>query len=88
MVLDVDPAFLDPQFVLRRFATRAPDMVYVRGVIEASEGIGIPFSMAGGEVTIATFAPRAAELDALLEDLRIELGDNWLWGPIDVSPTR
>jgi hypothetical protein len=69
----LDSALIDDSFVLRRFAVRASEMVFVRGVLEASDGVGTPFSTTGGELVVATFLSRAAELDELLFDLRAEL---------------
>jgi hypothetical protein len=80
----LDAALIDEAFVLRRFAVRASEMVYVRGVLEASDGLATPFSNAGGELTVATFSSRCGELDELLADLQAELGESWLWGPEDV----
>jgi hypothetical protein len=88
MLMELDPSLIDANFVLRRFAVKASAMVFVRGIFEASDGVGIPFSTTGGELTVATFAPRARELDELLEDLRVDLGDAWLWGPDAVEPAH
>jgi hypothetical protein len=87
MPQNLDAALIDGSFVLRRFEVAAPSMVYVRGIFEASDGVAIPFSMHGGEMVIATFAERANELDALLADLRSELGEQWLSGPEDITET-
>jgi hypothetical protein len=83
----LDAALIESSFVVRRFEVTAPSMVYVRGIFEASDGVAIPFSMQGGEMVIATFAERAAELDALLADLRSELAELWLEGPEDITDT-
>jgi hypothetical protein len=60
--------------VVRRVVLRAPDVVFFKGVIEASEGLAAVFAESGGDLTIAAPADRAAELDALLEPLCFELG--------------
>jgi hypothetical protein len=60
--------------VVRRVVLRAPDVVFFKGVIEASEGLAAVFAESGGDLTIAAPDDRAAELDALLDSLCVELG--------------
>ena len=60
--------------VVRRVLLRAPDVVFFKGVIEASEGLAAVFAESGGDLTIAAPAAREAELDALLDSLCIEVG--------------
>jgi hypothetical protein len=60
--------------VVRRVVLRAPDVVFFKGVIEASEGLAAVFAESGGDLTIASPADREAELDALLESLCTEVG--------------
>jgi hypothetical protein len=60
--------------VVRRVVLRAPDVVFFKGVIEASEGLAAVFAESGGDLTIAAPSDRAAELDALLDSLCAELG--------------
>lgn len=60
--------------VVRRVVLRAPDVVFFKGVIEASEGLAAVFAESGGDLTIAAPADRAAELDALLDSLCGEVG--------------
>ena len=60
--------------VVRRVVLRAPDVVFFKGVIEASEGLAAVFAESGGDLTIAAPEDRAAELDALLDSLCVELG--------------
>lgn len=50
------------------------DVVYVKGIFEASEGVGALFAEAGGDLLIVAPLSRARELDALLRDLAAELG--------------
>lgn len=59
--------------VVRRIVLRAPDVVFFKGVIEASEGLAAVFAESGGDLTIAAPADRTAELDAVLESLCAEL---------------
>lgn len=58
----------------RRVRVAAGDVVFVKGVLEASEGLASLFAERGGELTIAAPACRAAELAELLGDLERELG--------------
>jgi len=60
--------------VVRRVLLRSPDVVFFKGVIEASEGLAAVFAESGGDLTIAAPVDRAAELDSLLESLCAELG--------------
>jgi hypothetical protein len=60
--------------VVRRVVLRAPDVVFFKGIIEASEGLAAVFAESGGDLTIAAPEDRAAELDALLDSLCVELG--------------
>ena len=59
---------------VRRVDVRPPDVVYVKGILEASEGLGVVFAERGGELVIASPPDRAAALDELLADLVIEIG--------------
>lgn len=52
----------------------APDVVFIKGLIEASEGLGAIFAERGGELTIVAPASRWAEMSELLADLEAELG--------------
>src|SRR5689334_20360425 len=58
----------------RRLSVAAPDVVFVKGVIEASEGLAVIFAERGGELTIAAPFERGADLAELLSDLAEELG--------------
>ncbi|MBK9266822.1 MAG: DUF4911 domain-containing protein [Polyangiaceae bacterium] len=58
----------------RRVDVRPPDVVYVKGILEASEGLGLVFAERGGALVIAAPPDRAAALDELLEDLVVEIG--------------
>lgn len=59
---------------IRRVDVRPPDVVYVKGILEASEGLGLLFAERGGALVIAAAPSRAAALDELLADLVIEIG--------------
>lgn len=58
---------------VRRVVMRARDVVFFKGVIEASEGLGAVFAERGGDLVVAAPEDRCAELDAILEELCEEL---------------
>ncbi len=60
--------------ISRRLVVRAKDVVFVKGVIEAHDGLAHVFAEHGGDLTIAAAAGREAELDELALDLARELG--------------
>jgi Domain of unknown function (DUF4911) len=60
--------------VLRKLRARARDVVFIKGVIEASEGIAAVFAESGGDLTVATPASQKDELDRILQDLARETG--------------
>jgi hypothetical protein len=57
--------------VVRRLVIRSRDVVFFKGIVEASEGLAAVFAEHGGDLTVAA---RAAELDAVLGELCAELG--------------
>jgi hypothetical protein len=59
--------------LVRRVLLASPDVVFFKGVIEASEGLACVFAERGGDLSVATPLDRAAELDALLDALGEEL---------------
>lgn len=65
---------IGPGMVTRRMRVRSPDVVFLKGVVEASEGLAAVFAEHGGDLTIAAPTDREHELDALLRDLCAELG--------------
>ena len=68
------PPCVGPGMVVRRVILAARDVVFFKGVIEASEGLASVFAEQGGDLTVAAPADRAGELDALLVLLCVELG--------------
>src|SRR3954447_10235682 len=60
--------------VWRRVRVQPRDVVFVKGVIEASEGLAVVFAEHGGDLTIATSASQLAALDDALRDLQAETG--------------
>jgi len=68
------PPCIGPGMITRRIVVRSPDVVFLKGIVEASEGLAQVFAERGGELTLASPAGREAELDALVDDLCRELG--------------
>ena len=60
--------------VSREVRIRACDVVLLKGIVEASEGLAAVFAERGGDLTIASPADREAALDELVDDLCRELG--------------
>jgi hypothetical protein len=60
--------------VVRRVVLPAREVVFFKGVVEASEGLAAVFAEKGGDLTVAAPEARASELDALLDSLCGELG--------------
>lgn len=60
--------------VARRLVVRAKDVVFVKGVVEAHDGLAHVFAESGGDLTIAAAEGREAELVELVDDLARELG--------------
>jgi len=67
------------ELVARRIRVQARDVVYLKGILEASEGLAHLFAERAGDVVIAAHPSRIEELDELLEDVAEELG----WVPLD-----
>lgn len=65
----------DPEgIVSRRLIVRAKDVVFVKGVIEAHDGLANVFSESGGDLTIVAPRDREAELEDVVRSLAEELG--------------
>jgi len=60
--------------VVRRLRVKNEDVVFVKGIFEASEGLCAMFAERGGDLTIVAPLSRTDELDAVLRDLARELG--------------
>jgi Domain of unknown function (DUF4911) len=60
--------------IFRRVRVRAREVVFVKGVIEASEGLAVVFAESGGDLTIATSPSQRLELDEILRDLERDAG--------------
>jgi len=58
--------------VSRRLVIRAKDVAFLKGIVEAHEGLAQVFAEHGGDLVLASPADREAELDALVRDLAAE----------------
>lgn len=58
--------------VQRRVTVRAKDVAFLKGIVEAHEGLCALFAEHGGDLTLASPACREAELEALARDLARE----------------
>ena len=65
---------IDSNLTVRRVRVPLREVVYVKGIVEASLGVGVVFVEADGELTVASPHSRAGALDELLADLQAELG--------------
>jgi hypothetical protein len=68
------PQVDDDRLVARRVTVSARHVAYVKSILEASEGLACMFAERGGELLMVAPVSRQAELDVLVEDLRVELG--------------
>jgi hypothetical protein len=57
----------------RRLIVRAKDVVFVKGVVEAHDGLAHVFAEHGGDLTIMAPEDRREALDELVADLAREL---------------
>ncbi len=80
--------FMDGDLVARRVVVRDRDVVFVKGIFEASEGLGTLFAERGGELIISAPLSRVRELDELLADLQreIQADVSRVDGPTGVGP--
>jgi len=68
------PPCVGEGMVVRRVVVRARDVVFFKGVVEASEGLAAVFAEHGGDLSVAAPVDRAAELDRVLDALCAEIG--------------
>lgn len=64
---------LDDGLLVRRLRVNPEDVVFVKGIFEASEGLCAMYAQRGGDLTIVAPVSRARELDLVLNDLASEL---------------
>jgi hypothetical protein len=50
------------------------DVVFIKGILEASDGVACIFAERGGDLSIAAPPDRVAELRAILSDLAVDVG--------------
>jgi hypothetical protein len=60
--------------VTRKIVINAAEVAFLKGIVEAHDGLAQVFAESGGELTLASPVDRAAELDALIDDLCADLG--------------
>lgn len=58
--------------ITRRVVVRAKDVAFLKGIVEAHEGLAQVFAEGGGDLTLASPVGREAELDELVRDLARE----------------
>ena len=68
------PPMIGEGMITRKLVVRARDVAFLKGIVEAHEGLAQVFAEKGGDLTIAAPAGRDAELDELVSDLAAELG--------------
>ena len=59
--------------IARRLVVRARDVVFVKGVVEAHDGLAHVFAESGGDLVVAAVEGREDELKELVDDLAREL---------------
>jgi hypothetical protein len=67
------PPMVGDGMAIRRVVVRAADVVFLKGIVEAHEGIAQVFAENGGDLTLAAPADRARELDELVDSLLREI---------------
>ena len=77
---------IGPGMVTRKILIRASEVVFLKGIVEASEGLAQVFAERGGDLTLASPADRACELDELVSDLCRELGAMVNDGDVPAGP--
>jgi hypothetical protein len=77
---------VDHDLVCRKVLVRDKDVVFVKGIFEASEGLGALFAERGGELIISAPLSRERELDELLVDLQNELQAHVTGFPLPTVP--
>lgn len=68
------PPLVGAGMITRRLVVRAKDVAFLKGIVEAHDGLAQVFAEGGGDLTLAAPVGREAELDELVRDLAAELG--------------
>jgi Domain of unknown function (DUF4911) len=71
--------------LVRRLRVQPRDVVFVKGLVEASDGLAGVFAEQGGELLLAAPPEREAELAELLADLQEELSGCTRFGSTTVG---
>ncbi|HEY3667525.1 MAG TPA: hypothetical protein VGL19_16075 [Polyangiaceae bacterium] len=64
---------IDDGLIVRRLKVKNQDVVFVKGIFEASEGLCAMYAERGGDLTVVAPVSRSTELDVVLRDLAREL---------------
>ena len=64
---------LGPGMVERCVSLPSPEVVFLKGILEAHDGLAQVYAEKGGQLTICTTVEQAEELDALLQSLTKDL---------------
>ena len=81
---DLFDGIIGPGLVKRWLSVASGDVVFVKGVFEASEGLGGLSARRGGQLMAFAPASRESELDELLRDLLSDLpGARLCWEHCD-----
>ena len=65
---------IDHDLVSYRVRVAKEQVVFVKGIFEASEGLGAMFAEHGGDLLVSAPLSRALELEELLKDLVSDFG--------------
>ena len=70
-----------PEMATRALSVPAREVVFLKGIVEAHDGLAAVFSQHGGELVLAAPRSREAELDELARDLQREFAPWTCSGP-------
>lgn len=70
---DLDP-LLGPDMHLRHLRISGEELVYLRALLEAYDGLGFVYGRGDGVVRVVTTADQREALDSLLDDLQPSVG--------------
>lgn len=73
-VAPLDVADASRGLVAFRVLVHPRDVVFLKGILEASDGVAAVFAVSGGDLTVAAPAERVAELRRILDDLVVDIG--------------
>lgn len=63
-------AALADDLVIRRLSVPRSEVVVVKALLEAHEGLGVLFADEGGEIALCTTPSQEKDLDGFVDDLR------------------